>query len=251
MVSKVLKEELLKRGINEEKILVNPNGVNTEVYHPAKLETSRKAIRKNLTIENSFAFGFIGTFSIWHGIEILAHIIPKIIEQNKNVHFILIGDGPLLPFLKSELKKKKTTKQYVTFTGILPSEQAKNYLAACDAFLSPTQPNKDGSRFFGSPTKIFEYLSLAKPIIASDLEQVSELIQPAFKINNKINSHPIKDCIGIAINPTDKNSFVEASCFISRLDKAILQKMGSNARQKAINCYRWQQHIEKIISFVR
>jgi glycosyltransferase involved in cell wall biosynthesis len=40
----------------------------------------------------------------------------------------------------------------------------------------PNVPNADDSRFFGSPTKLFEYMGLAKAIVASDLEQLGEVI---------------------------------------------------------------------------
>ena len=37
------------------------------------------------------------------------------------------------------------------------------------------------SRFFGSPTKLFEYMALAGGIVASDLEQIGQVLTPALR----------------------------------------------------------------------
>ena len=183
VVSQPLCDELVARGFSQEKILVNPNGVNTEFFNPARLDDERSTLRKTLHIEHQFVFGFIGTFSAWHGIEMLEEMIPEILAQKNDVHFLLIGNGPLFESFYKKIEPY-TISGNVTCTGLIPQHQARAYLAACDAFLCPTQPNPDGTPFFGSPTKIFEYLSMAKPIIASDLEQVGDLISPAFKIHS-------------------------------------------------------------------
>jgi glycosyltransferase involved in cell wall biosynthesis len=247
VVSAVLKEELITRGINPAKILINPNGVDTDSYDPEILKESRMQVRKELNIENKFVFGFVGTFSIWHGINVLAEMIPEIIKQCTNAHFILIGDGPLCISLKESLKN---CIQHVTFTGLLPAQKAKDYLAACDAFLSPTQPNDDGSRFFGSPTKMFEYMSLAKPILASDLEQLAELIEPAVRINDLQDYDKYLKAQGFLIDPKNRQGFIKAAQKIIEIDVIKRNTIGINVRNKTINEYSWKKHVEKIITFI-
>ena len=50
-------------------------------------------------------------------------------------------------------------------------------MAACDLLASPHVPNSDGTPFFGSPTKLFEYMAMGKGIIASDLDQIGEVLE--------------------------------------------------------------------------
>ena len=69
-VSTPLKEQLIGMGISPHKIIVNPNGVNPDVYTP---ELDGKKTREKLGIgRDQIVVGFIGTFGAWHGAEILA-----------------------------------------------------------------------------------------------------------------------------------------------------------------------------------
>jgi glycosyltransferase involved in cell wall biosynthesis len=239
VVSQALKDDLLARGIDGAKILVNPNGVDTNLYDPAKLVNEREEIRKKLNIENKFVFGFIGTFSQWHGIEILADMIPAVCKNNQKAHFLLIGDGPLKEFLQSKLATMPPDN--VTFVSTIPSREAREYLAACDAFLCPTLPNPDGSPFFGSPTKIFEYMSMGKPIIASDIGQLSELLQPAVRL-----TEDFVDGIGVLTVPESKRFMRAAQSLVESSDEQKL-RMGSNARKKVEENYTWSHHAQNII----
>jgi glycosyltransferase involved in cell wall biosynthesis len=247
VVSEALKEELVIRGIAVEKILINPNGVDVDLYNPDLLKNERATIRKQLKIENKFVFGFIGTFSPWHGIEMLRDSMAKIIKKHPESHFLLIGDGPLLPMLKESVQVQNI-QSHITFTGILSPENARHYLAACDAYVSPTQPNPDGTRFFGSPTKLFEYMSMAKPIIASDLEQLADIIQPAIRLTNLKQNYEQK--LGLLISPTDHEEFIQAAYTLVNSDQETLHKIGNNARQKAVNEFSWIKHVEKIEKFI-
>jgi glycosyltransferase involved in cell wall biosynthesis len=247
VVSAALKDELISRGIDSNKILINPNGVSPEVFDAEKLTEARTRIRTQLSLEDKFVFGFVGTFGPWHGINILKAIIPGIIVKNKNVHFLLIGDGPLAGQLQERLLHADIVS-HVTFTGILSHQDAKDYLSACDAFLCPTQPNQDGSRFFGSPTKLFEYMSLAKPIIASNLEQIAEILQPALENSYEDLSNTMN---GILLHPQKPDDFIALAAKLVSTHSSILKTIGSNARNKVINNYSWHIHVKKIINFTR
>jgi glycosyltransferase involved in cell wall biosynthesis len=246
VVSQALKDELVSRAIDPKKIIVNPNGVDVEEYNSMRLVDQRNHLRKKLKIENKFVFGFVGTFSQWHGINVLIAIIPEIIKQRSDVHFVLIGDGPLKKSLQETIEEHEMS-DYTTFTGIIPPHKAREYLAACDAFLCPTQPNPDGSRFFGSPTKLFEYMSLGKPIIASDLEQIAEIIEPAIRDITHVNAQ----AVGVLMPSTDYYKFTQAALWITNSNKDDLHAMGERIRAKAVNHYTWHVHSRRIIEYAR
>ena len=149
------RKQLLKQGISDHKILINPNGADTELFKPGRLANKPSAIRQHLGIaKDCFTFGYISTFSFWHGIELLTNLIPAVIKQQQNIHFIIIGDGMLKATIENTLKQMGISAK-VTFTGMMPLNIARDYLASCDAFLCPTQHHQDGSRSFYSPIKLY------------------------------------------------------------------------------------------------
>ena len=162
-VSEPLKDQLLDMGIPEHKILVRSNGVNTDVYSP---DIDGNLIKEKYNIlKNKVVIGFIGTFGAWHGTEKLALAYTEIQPKYDNVHLLLIGDGQR----KEQVEKilSKLPPDSYTLTGMIPQKEGVHYLAACDILVSPTVPNPDGTPFFGSPTKLFEYMAMGKAIVSS------------------------------------------------------------------------------------
>lgn len=114
-------------------------------------------------------------------------------------------------------------------------------------FLSPTKPNADGSRFFGSPTKLFEYMSLGKPVIVSDLEQLAEVVAPAIKTGQRCDV--VANQVGLTVPPGDVAGFVGAVHAMVNADEASREKLGANARAKVLREYTWQKYVERIMEF--
>lgn len=231
VVSEVTKNQIKDLCENESKIVINPNGVDPEKFSP---DVDGNQIKKELKLENYFVVGFIGTFSRWHGVETLFDAAVKVIEQNDKIKFLLIGDGNL----KSNLELKTHQlglDEKIIFTGIIPHNRAPEYLAACDVLVSPHLGFEDGTKFFGSPTKLFEYMAMGKPIIASDLEQIGEIIQ------NEIN--------GLKFSPGNVDQLVKC---IFRLfkDPELGARLGKKAREDVIQNYTWKQNAYRVLSRV-
>lgn len=228
VVSNVLKDELLRRGIEGEKILVNPNGVDETKYHP---EIDGKSIREKYHAGNKIIVGFIGTFGKWHGAEILAESIKRVVEKNGNIHFLFIGDGLTMPLVK-EVINNDNVSQHVTFAGLIPQEEAPRYLAACNILVSPHVPNPDGTPFFGSPTKLFEYMAMGKAIIASDLEQIGEVLK------HKETA--------LMVTPGNVSDLADGIIMLAD-DSELRTSLGKNAREEVVARYTWKEHTRKII----
>lgn len=250
VVSDVLRNELADRRVSSTKILVTPNGVDTDVFDSKKLTQERARIRSVYGLEEAFIFGFVGTFSVWHGVETIAAMIPRVLKRCPRARFMLIGDGPLLDKLKDELTLH-SVHEAVVFTGAVPQLEACRYLAACDAYLCPTKRNKDGSRFFGSPTKLFEYLSMGKPILASDLEQLSDILHPSERASGseqpKLKNN---ESIAVLTDADDVDGFVNGAVALAESDEKFLAAMGRSAREAAVSDHGWRHRVRGILDFV-
>lgn len=234
VVSEVLKEELLSRGINADKILVNPNGVDPNTF----TTTNNNDIKAKYQLNGKKVIGFIGTFGPWHGVLEMAKSIilfyDKYPQQLNQTKFLLIGDGVLFNEVKSMIHNSKY-KDNVILTGIIPQEESPKYLSCCDIFLSPHVRNSDGSKFFGSPTKLFEYMALGKAIIASKIEQLSDILK------HKKTAYLVKS--------GDINELADA--MKNLLDNEPLRlELGLNAKKEVIEKYTWDKHVERIINFL-
>lgn len=233
VVSAPLKKELIERGINEKNILINPNGVDTFKYSMQNYNQDILRIKYNFT-NDKVIIGFIGTFGPWHGAEILAEAFCLLIKDNpgfKNIlHLLMIGDGIRLNNVKSIISLN-SLDDFVTYTGLVPQNEGPNFLAVCDILVAPHVPNRDGSPFFGSPTKLFEYMSMSKGIVASELDQIGEIL------THRETAYLV-----------EPGNVTELSKGIYTLisDKNLLDKLGKNARKLVIEKYSWEIHTKKI-----
>lgn len=236
VVSRALKDELVGRGFDEKRIVVNPNCVDPVRFDPAIYPSDEiNRLKADLGIpQGARVAGFIGTFSPWHGVEILAEAVPLAVRNCPGLHFLIIGSGDLFDEVKSRLKSAGVLDR-VTFTGLVPQDEAPKYLLCADFFLSPTLPNEDGTPFFGSPTKLFEYMSLGKGIIASDLDQLGEILTDGET--------------GLLVPPGDPNALAGA---IERLcrDPDLSDRMGKAARELALREYTWDAHVGRLMDFL-
>lgn len=233
VVSERVREELLTRGVPSERILINPNGANFREFRP---EIDGSAVRDRYGISrNTVVAGFIGTFGFWHGVEVLAKAVRRAAEAVPNLHFLFIGDGPLLNSVKEQIASDGCEAR-VTFTGRVPSEEAPAHLAACDILLSPHVQNPDGSPFFGSPTKLFEYLAMGRAVVASGIEQLAQVLE--------------HERTALLVPPGDPEVLARSIVRLAR-DKELRLRLGSSARDHVVKHYTWDKHVARILDRVR
>jgi glycosyltransferase involved in cell wall biosynthesis len=227
VVSKALRDELIQRGIQADRVRVNPNAVDSGFFYPGR---GGGRARRELGVENDeVLIGFVGSFSFWHGIEVLQRAIVNLLdrEQPCRLRFILVGDGLLHGEMRSALAAYEKTGA-VIFTGLVSRERVADYLDAADILVSPHVPMPDGSRFFGSPTKLFEYMAMGKGIVASRLEQLAEVLE--------------HDHTAWLVKPGDSKELAEGILRLA-LDPKKRAALGAAARRVAVERHSWSQNM--------
>jgi len=222
VVSGYLKKYLLDSGIEDGKIHVIPNAVNCDRFRP---EIDGLLLKKKYGIMDKIVVGFVGGFSLWHGIDTLLEAAVEIIQEIKNIHFLLVGEGNMLN-TSEKFVRDNGISEYVTFSGSIPYENIPQYIAAMDITTMPS------SNKYGSPIKIFEYMAMQKPVIAPNIEPVQEVIT--------------KDREGLLITPGDKRELRDAIIYLCTHAKSAIQ-MAERAHQKVLKNYTWQRNAEKIV----
>jgi glycosyltransferase involved in cell wall biosynthesis len=249
VVSEPLKDDLVGRGIPSSKILVNPNGVDPEEYSPPS-ESEKNKLRAELGWNDSHrVVGFTGTFGGWHGIEVLAEAIPQICRRVPNVRFLLIGDGNYKQMVDSSVRQNGV-EEYVFSSGRVPQQEGARLLRACDIYVSPHSKVMTGGKFFGSPTKLFEYMAMAGGIVASDLDQIGEILSPALRSCDLNGSAlTVTGERAVLCPPGDVTEFVKAVEYLANHPE-VASRLGQNARRSAVARYTWDCHIDRLWEFV-
>ena len=236
VVSRAMKDEILARGADERRVLVNPNGVDADRYRP---DIDGSPVRARYGLDGSVVLGFIGTFGPWHGAEMLAHAYVRLRAlhplQARRVRLLMIGAGARMEEVRRILAEGAALEA-TSFTGLVAQEEGPAHLAACDVLISPHVPNPDGTPFFGSPTKLFEYMAMGRGIVASNLDQIGEVLE-----HNRT---------ALLVPPGDADALASAVARLSE-DHALRECLGAEARRVALEQHTWRAHTQRTIDCLK
>jgi glycosyltransferase involved in cell wall biosynthesis len=119
-------------------------------------------------------------------------------------------------------------------------------LKAADIYVSPHSSHMGSLPFFGSPTKLFEYMAMGGGIVASDLEQLGEVLSPALRPADFAQGRPVVEKQrAILCRPGDVDEFVAGVLALVR-NPEISAALGRNARAAAEAEFSWERHVERI-----
>lgn len=252
-ISDALADELRARGVPDERIVCYPNGVDAERFDPVALAPAAAEARRRLGLSpSSILVAFIGTFGRWHGAERFAEAAARLRRDSgewvadRNVHFLFVGDGVTMPDVRAAVAD---AEDVVSFSGLVPQDEAPSLLAAADILVSPHVPNADGSRFFGSPTKLFEYMAVGKAIVASNLDQIGDVLGDSLRVEALPSGPPKTTATEVAVLTTPGSVDDLATAIRFLCDRADWREtVGSNARTLVLARYTWEHHVDAILA---
>jgi len=226
-VSTSLKEILVNDlGVDAEKVFILPNGVDIDFFCPNKYEPIR--------FFDYPIIGYVGAVIKRQGLDLLIRVLAEVIEEGIIFGLVIVGEGEDRDSL-IELADQLNIADYVKFVGQVRREDVPRYIGGFDLGFSGQMVVSNGllGKMYHSPLKLYEYLAMGKPVIASSYDDANNVIR--------------NGSTGFLFNPGDSKT----------LKKVILQahnqrdrwdKMSEQARSLIIQHHSWERRAESLAS---
>lgn len=211
VINEVLKDYIINFGADENITSVISGGVDLERFNPEKVDS--KYFRNKYRIsDDDLVLFFMGWLYQFSGLKEVALELSKIKKSHPNIKLLIVGDGDAEADLK-KIIKSKNLENTVIMTGRMPFEDIPQLIASADICLLPAYNNEIMRDIV--PIKIYEYLAMHKPVIATKLPGVIK----EFGVNNGViyvdrPEYVIKKAIEQSMSDIKSNN-LKASKFIS------------------------------------
>jgi glycosyltransferase involved in cell wall biosynthesis len=192
-------------------------------------------MRAKLQLESSKKYVcFVGHLAAWQGVEFLIHASPLILKKCPDVHFLIVGDGVMKDKLMETASKLGFSDKF-TFTGRIPYEQVPFYINAADVCVAPFIKERN-SKIGLSALKTYEYLACGKPIVASGISGVKDLIEASGG--------------GLSVTPESPEELATAVVKLL-LDESTRTLMGERGRRYVVENHSWDGVARKILDICK
>jgi glycosyltransferase involved in cell wall biosynthesis len=214
-VSEDLKKQIIRQGIDENKIYVIKNGINP-VFRILDKETSRKTLQ----LPNTKIILFIGHLIKIKGID---YLIEALANFGKNINFklYLIGSGEEKENFIN-IVKEKNLSGVVDFVGSVNHSELVDWYNAADVFCLPSLRE-------GIPNVILESLACGTPVVATNIGNNSEIIGKS---------------TGILVEPQNSQQLRDA------LQKSLIVKWNRNKISNSVKVFSWKNNIYKYLKII-
>ncbi len=224
VLNKYIKEELIKLGVSESKIYISPSGVDLKEFD---INISNEEARKklNLPIDKKIIV-YTGHLYRWKGVYTLADAAKKLPQY---IFLFVGGSEPEL----TQFKKIYYGIENIVTLPFVERSVIPMYLKSADVLVVPNSKNSDISAKYTSPLKLFEYMASNKPIVASDLPSLREVLS---------------ENICVFAKPDNVESF--AGVIQNIIQNEELAHSLSEKAFNAVEHYTWKNKAENILHVI-
>lgn len=166
-VSRQMADYLKEAGADSERVFIIGNAVDTGHFHPAVQVTHLPTVPRE-----AFVIGFTGSLKMWHGVDTLLEAFRDFHAIEPTAHLLICGDGPKRGWIEG-FKAGAGLSDAVTLAGWIDHADLPGLIARMDIATAPYPESND---HYFSPLKLFEYLAMGRPVVASDIGQTAELL---------------------------------------------------------------------------
>jgi len=226
--SEITRLFLISLGASAEKITVIPNGVSPNDFPLSPLPV-RSPERQPVLV-------YIGTLADWQGLDILIQALPLILAQHKvRVRIVGRGRSRQRKVLSKQIQKMGLQEQ-VSVEEAVPHHEVAGLLADADICLAPLSLNDRNITQGCCPIKVIEYMAVGRPLVASNLPVVRELVREGVD--------------GLLFTPDDPADLARQVNALLE-DDALSHRLAESASQRARRDLTWHQAQKKLSKVYR
>jgi glycosyltransferase involved in cell wall biosynthesis len=227
-ISADLKDHLHRRwNIGDDKLAVLPCAADVEAFRP---NHKAELVSRRLGLTTEPVVMWVGGFYPWHDLDLLINSFTRVLHKQPNAKLVLVGDGQTRPALAQKVMQEGLQRA-VIMTGAIDHTSVPDMVSIADVAVVPAAPVPASRGGTGTPLKLFEYMAAGKAIVATALNQATEVIQDGQN--------------GLLVKAGDVNGF--ATALLDLLDDSAKRgRLGQNARQHAVEQYSWEQYTRQL-----
>jgi PEP-CTERM/exosortase A-associated glycosyltransferase len=222
-----LRNDLIGRGVAENKIIVSPNGVDMEMF--GRPPARDAALARALALDGADVVGFIGSFYDYEGLDDLIAAMPLLLARRPDAHLLLVGGGPMEASLKAQAEASPAHER-IRFVGRVPHDEVERYYSLIDVLAYPRKAMRLTDLV--TPLKPLEAMAQRKLVAASDVGGHRELIEDGVT--------------GTLFRPDDPVALADALDLLFA-DRANWERRRDNARQFVETHRNWSSNISRYI----
>lgn len=226
-VTASFKKELIKKGIEKDKIKIIYNGVDTESFIPGGGIKNNDLLK---FLEENWCAGYIGTLGMAHGLDTLINAASLLV--NEKINIVIVGSGAEREKLENEIREKKIPN--IRIFPLMPRSEAAEVLNRLKVFIVHLKKNDLFKTVI--PSKIFEGMALKKAILIGVDGEAREIIEEA-------------EC-GVFFEPENENDLAGKLLTLKK-NEALLNGMGESGYNFMMKNFDRKKLAQKMLDNLR
>ncbi len=221
--SNVTRDYIASLGLDRKTVTVIPNGVSPSDFSPSPLPSRDGRIPILL---------YIGTLADWQGLEVVIKALPKILEgQPLRLQIVGRGRSRQRKSLAKQIRKSGL-EEHVTIQPAVPHHEIPALIASADICVAPLGLNDRNVTQGACPIKVLEYMAAGRPLIASNMPIVRELVR--------------EDVDGLLFSPNDPDDLArQALALLNDVD--LSKRLVISASERALTKFTWHESQKKLV----
>lgn len=221
-ISNGLKEFYIGHGVDGAKIVVAHDGIDLADYERVGAQSEARS-RLGLPQEGRVVL-YAGALDGWKGVDTLLQASVLLPED---LAVAIVGGTP------AQVESLSREYPKVRFLGYRPYRELPTNLSAANVLVLPNTGTQEVSARFTSPLKLFAYMASGKPIVASDLPSIREVLT---------------DESAVLVAPDDAAAL--AAGVMRVCTDAVLAGTFAREARNRVEDYSWSGRAERVLSSV-